>query len=196
VQFLREFRDQKILSSFAGSRFMNVFNTFYYSFSPTVAEAISASENIRAVTRGILSPLLGALYVGRIVFDLLSAVPDCGIVVAGLASAVLIGILYASPLIALNAVKSEEKRKRSEWSFKPLGLVWIGSLLTVGLSYVFLYVGATSIAEFVAMVSTGTLILSTMILSPLLLLRLIRGIIARRRMMEMPQTDLGGDLAT
>ncbi len=174
VQFLREFRDQRVASSFLGSQFMNVFNSFYYSFSPAVAEAISTSESARAATRGVLSPLLGSLYVGRVVFDLLSAVPDLGIVAAGLLSTALIGILYASPLIAVNAVKGEKKRKRNEWSLKPLGLVWIGSLLAVGLSYVLLYIGATSAAEFVAMVSTGTLVLSTMILSPLLLLKLIR----------------------
>ncbi len=194
VQFLREFRDQRVASSFLGSQFMNVFNSFYYSFSPAVAEAISTSESARAATRGVLSPLLGSLYVGRVVFDLLSAVPDLGIVAAGLLSTALIGILYASPLIAVNAVKGEKKRKRNEWSLKPLGLVWIGSLLAVGLSYVLLYIGATSAAEFVAMVSTGTLVLSTMILSPLLLLRLIRRIMVCVRMTKATPRNLGGDL--
>jgi len=181
VQFLREFRDQRVMGSFIGSQFMNAFNAFYYSFSPTVAEAISTSDPARALTRSLLSPLLGSLYVGRITFDLLRALPDFGIVLAGLLSTALIGVLYTSPLIALTAAKFEEKRKKGGWSLKPLGLVWIGSLLAVGLSYVFLYVGAMGIAEFVAMVSTGTLVLSTMILSPLLLLRAIRWVVARVR---------------
>jgi hypothetical protein len=193
VQFLREFRDQRVMGTFIGSQFMNVFNAFYYLFSPTVAEAISTSENARAVTRGILSPLLGSLYVGRTAFDLLRALPDFGIILAGLISTALIGVLYASPFIAVNAAKGEEKRKRSERSLKPLYLVWIGSLLAVGLSYVFLDIGATRAAEFVAMVSTGTLVLSTMILSPLLLLRLIRRLVARARMTKITP-DLGGDL--
>lgn len=174
VQFLREFRDQKVMDSFAGSQFMSVFNAFYYSFSPAVAQAISTSENARAVTRGLLAPLLGSLYVGRVALDLFPIRSDFDIVAAGLISSALIGVLYASPLVALNAAGAKDKKKRGGWSLKPLYLVWIGSLLTVGVSYVFLYIGAQSIAQFLAMVSTGTLVLSTMILAPLLLLRLIQ----------------------
>ena len=174
VQFLREFRDQKVMDSFAGSQFMSAFNAFYYSFSPAVAQAISTSEDVRTVTRGLLAPLLGSLFVGRVALDLFPIQSDFGIVVAGLISSVLIGVLYASPLVALNAAGAKDKKKRGGWSLKPLYLVWIGSLLTVGVSYVFLYIGAQSIAQFLAMVSTGTLVLSTMILAPLLLLRLIQ----------------------
>jgi len=174
VQFLREFRDQKVMDSFAGSQFMSVFNAFYYSFSPTVAQAISTSENARAVTRGLLAPLLGSLYVGRVALDLFPIRSDFDIVVAGLISSALIGVLYASPLVALNAAGAKDKKKKGGWSLKPLSLVWIGSLLTVGVSYVFLYIGVQGIAQFLAMVSTGTLVMSTMILAPLLLLRLIQ----------------------
>jgi parallel beta-helix repeat protein len=174
VQFLREFRDQKVMDSFVGSQFMSVFNAFYYSFSPAVAQAISTSENARTVTRGLLAPLLGSLYVGRVALDLFPIRSDFGIVVAGLISSALIGVLYASPLVALNAAGAKDKKKRGGWSLKPLSLVWIGSLLTVGVSYVFLYIGVQGIAQFLAMVSTGTLVLSTMILAPLLLLRLIQ----------------------
>jgi hypothetical protein len=174
VQFLREFRDQKVMDSFAGSQFMSAFNAFYYSFSPTVAQAISTSENARTVTRSLLAPLLGSLYVGRVALDLFPVRSDFDIVVAGLISSALIGVLYASPLVALNAAGAKDKKKKGGWSLKSLYLVWIGSLLTVGVSYVFLYIGAQSIAQFLAMVSTGTLVLSTMILAPLLLLRLIQ----------------------
>jgi hypothetical protein len=118
--------------------------------------------------------LLGSLYVGRVALDLFPVRSDFDIVVAGLISSALIGVLYASPLVALNAAGAKDKKKRGGWSLKPLYLVWIGSLLTVGVSYVFLYIGAQSIAQFLAMVSTGTLVLSTMILAPLLLLRLIQ----------------------
>ncbi len=52
-------------------------------------------------------------------------------------------------------------------ALKVFGVVWIGSLLAVGLSYVLLYAGQTGMAEFVAMVSTGTLLLTTIALLPL-----------------------------
>ena len=38
VQFLREIRDNKVMSTELGISFMNKFNQFYYSFSPLVAD--------------------------------------------------------------------------------------------------------------------------------------------------------------
>jgi hypothetical protein len=53
-------------------------------------------------------------------------------------------------------------------------VVWIGSLLGVVLSYVLLYRGETATAELVAMVSTGTLVLTTILLIPLAVILLVR----------------------
>jgi len=178
VQFLREFRDCRVLSSFAGSQFLKAFNAFYYSFSPSLAELISTSDAARAAMRVLLSPLLGSLSLGQAAFDICHPQSEIGVLMAGLVSSSLLGLLYASPIIAFRAVKADDKRKKSGMSLRPLALVWLGSLLALGLSYVFLYVGQTSIAEFMAMVSTGTLVLSTMIISPLLVLRLIRRILS------------------
>jgi len=58
--------------------------------------------------------------------------------------------------------------------------IWIASLLALGVSYLLLYLGQTSIAEFVAMVSTGTLVLSTVLLLPLGLGAIIATILSRR----------------
>jgi len=38
VQFLREIRDNTVLSTTSGASFMTAFNTFYYPFSPAVAD--------------------------------------------------------------------------------------------------------------------------------------------------------------
>ena len=38
VQFLREIRDNTVLQTQSGTSFMTAFNTFYYTFSPTVAD--------------------------------------------------------------------------------------------------------------------------------------------------------------
>ena len=178
VQFLREFRDDRVANSFAGSQFMKAFNTFYYSFSPSLAELISTSDAARAAMRVLLSPLLGSLSLGQAMFDVCQSQSEIGVLMAGLLSSSLLGLVYASPIVALGAVKADDKRRKSGMSLRPLALVWFGSLLALGMSYLFLYVGQTSIAEFVAMVSTGTLVLSTMIISPLLLLRLIRRLLS------------------
>jgi len=157
---------------------MKAFNTFYYSFSPSLAELISTSDAARAAMRVLLSPLLGSLSLGQAMFDVCQSQSEIGVLVAGLLSSSLLGLLYTSPIVTLGAVKADDKRNKSGMSLKPLALVWLGSLLALGMSYLFLYAGQTSIAEFVAMVSTGTLVLSTMIISPLLLLRLIRRLLS------------------
>jgi len=157
---------------------MKAFNTFYYSFSPSLAELISTSDAARAAMRVLLSPLLGSLSLGQAMFDVCQSQSEIGVLMAGLLSSSLLGLVYASPIVALGAVKADDKRRKSGMSLRPLALVWFGSLLALGMSYLFLYVGQTSIAEFVAMVSTGTLVLSTMIISPLLLLRLIRRLLS------------------
>jgi len=181
VQFLRDFRDSEILNAFAGAQFMRVFNEFYYSFSPSFAELISASDSAKATVRVLLAPLLGSLSVGQAVCHTCPPQSELGVLMAGLVSSSLLGLLYTSPIIALSAVKANDKRKKSGVSLRPLAMVWLGSLLALGMSYVFLYFGQTSIAEFVAMVSTGTLVLSTMIISPLLLLKLIRRLLSQVR---------------
>lgn len=38
VQFLREIRDNTVMSTSTGAAFMTKFNTLYYSFSPTIAD--------------------------------------------------------------------------------------------------------------------------------------------------------------
>ncbi|MGQ0377340.1 MAG: CFI-box-CTERM domain-containing protein, partial [Nitrososphaerota archaeon] len=38
VQFLREIRDNTVLSTASGTSFMTAFNSFYYSFSPAVSD--------------------------------------------------------------------------------------------------------------------------------------------------------------
>jgi len=178
VQFLRDFRDHEVLSTFAGARFMKVFNAFYYSFSPLLAESVSASNSARAATRALLAPLLGSLHVGQAISHISQPRSELGVLVAGLISSSLIGLLYASPFVALSAIGAKDERKRSAMSLRPLALVWIGSLFSLGMAYVLLYLNQTGMADFIAMVSTGTLVLSTMILAPLLLLRLIRRLLS------------------
>src|SRR5437867_10377054 len=59
VQFLRNFRDYKILSTVSGSSFMNVFNAWYYSFSPYVANYEREQPWLQQTVRVGMFPLLG-----------------------------------------------------------------------------------------------------------------------------------------
>ena len=174
VQFLRDFRDHEVVGTFAGAEFIKTFNAFYYSFSPTLAESISENDNAKVLTRALITPLVAILQTGEALTWGLMPQSELKVIVAGLISSSLIGLLYSSPMIALSVAKVNEERKRRGTPLRYLALVWICSLVAVGMAYVLNYLGQTGAASFVMMVSTGTLVLSTMILSPLLLLKLIR----------------------
>jgi len=181
VQYLRDFRDQETLNTFAGAQFMKAFNAFYYSFSPALAEFISTTSPTLALTRALISPLIVSLQIGQTLAGILMPQSDGKILMAGLISSSLIGLLYASPILAVSAVKTGEERRRRGMSLKYLALIWIGSLFALTLSILMHYSGEVFFSDFIAMVSSGTLVLSTMILSPLLLLKLIQRLIRRNR---------------
>lgn len=61
VQSLREIRDDMLLKSDSGSKFMDGFNVFYYSFSPTVADWERQSPIFKDVVKTALTPMLSSL---------------------------------------------------------------------------------------------------------------------------------------
>ena len=94
VQFLRGFRDNLVLKTTSGSAFMEVFNAWYYSFSPSVAKIIADNDPLRAPVRVFLYPLLGVLGASAFAHSLFSASPEFAVVVAGLVASSLIGLVY------------------------------------------------------------------------------------------------------
>jgi hypothetical protein len=61
VQILRELRDNTVLGTDAGSSFMDTFNSFYYSFSPTIADWERESPIFKNAVRVAITPLLTSL---------------------------------------------------------------------------------------------------------------------------------------
>jgi streptogramin lyase len=112
VQFLRMFRDQSVQSTFAGSAFMNAFNAFYYSFSPTVASTITRSPVLQEAVKVLLYPLMAALHSAASVFDALALAPELAAALSGLVASGLIGILYLSPLAIAVAYTGSRRSRR------------------------------------------------------------------------------------
>ena len=99
VQFLRSFRDQSIVQTYAGRQFMMAFNLWYYSFSPSVAQFIGTHEIPRTVARGILYPLMGILHISSVTFSALVSRPELAALASGIVASSLIGLVYvAMPL--------------------------------------------------------------------------------------------------
>jgi len=100
VQFLRNFRDKSVLRTSTGSSFMTVFNAWYYSFSPGVAQFIWEHPAVRTVVKFTLYPLIRILKIGAVVFSLFPTSLEAGTVMSGLMISSLIGAVYAGPALA------------------------------------------------------------------------------------------------
>jgi len=158
VYFLRLFRDRSVQSTFAGSQFMNVFNAWYYSFSPTVAEHVKTNMALRNVAKAVIYPLIGTLYLAQWSYSALSFAPELGIFVAGLVASSLIGIVYFAPITALATELARRKRLSISVANKPFAIAWIASAALI-LS------AELSALPGLMMVATAAFVLSTIALA-------------------------------
>lgn len=158
VQSLRDFRDNKILRTFAGTSFMVAFNTWYYSFSPGVAQYETINPSARLVLRGVIYPLIWTMQLGSSVFDLVSFNPEAGALVAGISISFLIGAIYlAGPVLLLRAIL-RAKMRRGSGVFRGVSLFLLVGLVAVASAEVFK-------AELVMAVGSSIAVLSIIALS-------------------------------
>jgi len=61
VQQLREIRDNSLLQTESGRSFMESFNQFYYSFSPTIADLERENPVFKEAVKLSITPLLSSL---------------------------------------------------------------------------------------------------------------------------------------
>jgi peptidyl-prolyl cis-trans isomerase B (cyclophilin B) len=61
VQLLREIRDNKLLKTESGASFMNSFNTFYYSFSPAIADYERENPLFKEAVKIAITPMISSL---------------------------------------------------------------------------------------------------------------------------------------
>ncbi len=162
VQFLRGFRDRQVLATFAGSEFMEAFNAWYYSFSPSVANFIANNPTVRVAVKILLYPLIGILHLSASVYSAFSFSPELAVCLAGLLASALIGIVYFSPpVLAVLAILRKTRRTCfSMRSAAPLAYVWVAS---VG----FLVLSVLISSPATMMASSAIFVLSTIALTSL-----------------------------
>ena len=61
VQFLREIRDNTVMSTSSGTAFMTGFNQLYYSFSPTIADMERENPLFQDAVRVFIAPMMSTL---------------------------------------------------------------------------------------------------------------------------------------
>ncbi len=141
---------------------MQVFNAWYYSFSPSVAQFIASNDPIRAPVRMLLYPLLGVLGISTFTYSLFSATPEFAIVMAGLVASSLIGLAYftAPALVGMQALL----RKR-RISAKILGKASLASLV---IALTMLTIGEVAGSSLMLAIASSAVVLTCVIAVPVL----------------------------
>jgi len=69
VQFLREIRDNTVMSTESGAAFMTGFNQLYYSFSPIIADMERENPMFQEVVRAFITPMISSLSIMTLAED-------------------------------------------------------------------------------------------------------------------------------
>jgi hypothetical protein len=134
VQQLRLFRDGIALKTSAGSGFMNVFNAWYYSFSPSVADYERQASWLQSAVRVMIYPLLGILALSTSVYDSLAFNSELGIVSAGITASSLVGLLYFAPLGAALGIANRKRHWNMSKARLALTCSWAASIASIAIA--------------------------------------------------------------
>jgi hypothetical protein len=160
VQFLRNFRDGLVLSTRAGSAFMDIFNAWYYSFSPSVADFINSNDALRAPVRVILYPLLGILSLSTLAYSVFSWAPEFAVLTAGLVASSLIGLVYLTPFTFVG-MRALTRRRRINVTG-----VAKGSLLLLAVASALLVAGELASSFLMLAVASSAIVLICIVAVP------------------------------
>jgi len=159
VQFLRGFRDNRVLSTIAGTEFMKTFNAWYYSFSPQVATWIYNNPVAKGPMKILLAPLLGTLHLSEISYSTFGFAPELAVTTAGIVASLLIGLIYVGPIIA---IAHKKIRYGNMWKM----LKWL-TIISAS-SLIFLTIGLILYISPLIMFASSTVVLSMIVLGALL----------------------------
>jgi hypothetical protein len=166
VQILRDFRDYKVLQTFAGTSFMVAFNAWYYSFSPGVAQYESTNPAMRLLVKITIYPTIWILRFGSTVFDIFSFNHEAAAVLSGITISALLGTIYLSGPMIIARRKLSAKQRPAMRKLEKISLyALVGGLLIVVVSEVLK-------AQMLMTMGSSTVILSTMTSSALLTSRI------------------------
>ncbi len=102
VQQLRELRDSKLSQTKTGSSFMNSFNSFYYSFSPTIANYERENPLFKEAVKIVITPMLSTLSMMTL------ADSEAEIIGLGLSVIALnVGIYFVAPVFVIHSIRKK-----------------------------------------------------------------------------------------
>ena len=162
ANFLRGFRNNEIQNTTAGREFMVTFNTWYYSWAPSLSYTAAGNPWVfRAVQAGVY-PLLGILYASYYSYTLVAPLsPEAAAITAGIVAASLIGVVYVAPVAYLTTRVIRRRLRISKHTIGPSAAWFTASALICIAAY------ATSSGQLLA-VATSSMVLSMLSLGSLI----------------------------
>jgi len=142
VQFLRDFRDQKIMNTLAGSSFMQVFNAWYYSFSPYVADYEREQPWLQHTVKTSIYPLITILQTSEKANSSIDG--EYGAVVAGLIASFMIGALYFWPF-AISVKRVRTNRFNYKLALSMIAVVSISIIASLAAGNEYALMASTSL---------------------------------------------------
>ena len=139
---------------------MIVFNSWYYSFSPSVANYLTDHWVERTVMKGVLYPLIGMMSLSSATFSAVSLYPEMAVLLAGLVASSLIGAFYVGLPLALIRARI---RRMSGRRVEPLLAQLVGITFLAGM--ILLVIGEVAASQLMLMIASSTIVLSTLSLS-------------------------------
>jgi peptide/nickel transport system substrate-binding protein len=162
VQLLRNFRDDSLAKSHLGSSFLIIFNAWYYSFSPYVAQYLDAHTFSRDLMRVILFPSIQFLSLSSELYAKLDGYPELATLVSGSVASLLLGAFYLGVPLGLLARKFRIRKFNTK--------IWC-VIAACGLSTILL--GEISTSTLLLMVSSSVTVLATTFASATLAAKLV-----------------------
>lgn len=153
VQFLREYRDNTIMSTAVGSSFINAFNAVYYTFSPTVADVERNNPILQEAVKVGITPLLGILQITK-----LSSVGygETSVLTSGMMASSLIGATYLWPAGLVTKSIREGTRSRIKIAMIMISVSLVLTLISIVIGNVQFEMISTS-ALVLSLVGTGAM---------------------------------------
>lgn len=106
VQFLREIRDNQLMSTDSGMSFLTGFNEFYYSFSPYIADLQRENPAFKELVKLGITPLLSSLSIMSL------ADSESEVITLGIGVILMnLGMYVAAPAIIIHQFKIISKEQ-------------------------------------------------------------------------------------
>jgi multisubunit Na+/H+ antiporter MnhB subunit len=145
----------------SGEAFMILFNAWYYSFSPHLAQYVSTRPMQRTLLRYSLYPLIAILYASYYAYLFVSPLnADAGAVMAGIVAASMLGLVYLAPIAYLT-----KRALRRYAKFASLNMTHV--TLWFGVSALITEIACFTNSQVLG-VATANLVLSTLTIGVLL----------------------------